>query len=258
MSSGVRTTGPAEQAEVIAFLGDAATHGVGAVERFETHGNLVFLAGQDAWKIKRAVAFAYMDFSTLEKRRVACAREVEVNRRLAPDIYLGCVGITREPDGRLALGGSGEAVEWAVHMRRFDQSALLGNIAAAQGIGPELARAVADAVLESHRGAAVAGPADGAGKIGQLATSLAESHGAPEGVRCCRRRWLRTRGPIAAHPRRGNSRRARALAAACAAATATCTSATSCCGAAGPCCSMPSSSTRPSPPSTRSTIWPFC
>ena len=96
------------------------------MERFETHGNLVFLAGSDAWKIKRAVRFPYMDFSTLEKRRkVACAREVEVNRRLAPDIYLGCVAITRAGGGSLAFGGGGEVVEWAVHMRRFDQSALL-------------------------------------------------------------------------------------------------------------------------------------
>jgi aminoglycoside phosphotransferase family enzyme len=54
----------------------------------ETHGALVFLAGEEAWKIKRAVRFPYMDFSTLEKRRVASAREVEINKRLAPrDLY---------------------------------------------------------------------------------------------------------------------------------------------------------------------------
>src|SRR5690349_13619062 len=122
------------QAEVIAFLADPSTHGVDKVERFETHGNLVFLAGADAWKIKRAVAFPYMDFSTLEKRRAACGREVEVNHRLAPDIYLGCVAITRAADGRHALGGDGDVIEWAVHMRRFDQSAVLSNIASADGI----------------------------------------------------------------------------------------------------------------------------
>ena len=64
------------------FLGDPASYsGVQRVDRFETHGNLVFLAGSEAWKIKRAVRFPYMDFSTLEKRHAACMREVEINRR---------------------------------------------------------------------------------------------------------------------------------------------------------------------------------
>jgi aminoglycoside phosphotransferase family enzyme/predicted kinase len=175
VDKGGRTTGPAEQAEVIAFLRDPSSHAGAAVERFETHGNLVFLAGPDAWKIKRAVAFPYLDFSTLERRKVACAREVEVNRGLAPDIYLGCVPITRAGGGSLAFGGGGEVVEWAVHMRRFDQSQLLSNIAAAKAIGPDLARAVADAVLDSHRGAAPDGAAGGAGQVGVLATMLADS-----------------------------------------------------------------------------------
>jgi uncharacterized protein len=163
------------QAEVIAFLADPSTHGVDKVERFETHGNLVFLAGADAWKIKRAVAFPYMDFSTLEKRRAACGREVEVNHRLAPDIYLGCVAITRAADGRHALGGDGDVIEWAVHMRRFDQSAVLSNIASADGIGPELARSIADTVLESHRSAAVAAAVEGAASMHRLVASLSRS-----------------------------------------------------------------------------------
>ena len=58
------------------------TYGVERVERLETHGNLVFLAGADAYKIKRAVRFGYMDFSSLAKRRGACHREVEVNRTM--------------------------------------------------------------------------------------------------------------------------------------------------------------------------------
>ena len=176
MNNGGRTIGAADQAEVIAFLADPSTYaGVETVERFETHGNLVFLAGPDAWKIKRAVCFPYMDFSTLEKRKAACARENEVNRRLAPDVYLGCVGIVRTAGGNLAFGGGGEVVEWAVHMRRFDQSALLSNIASTKGIDPDLARAVADTVLKSHRRAASADYSGGAAQIGQLATKLSSS-----------------------------------------------------------------------------------
>src|SRR5215467_16209279 len=97
------------QSEVIDFLADPNSYsGVDRVERFETHGNLVFLAGSEAWKIKRAVRLAYMDFSTLEARKRACAREVEVNRRYAPQLYLGTATITRSLDGHLAIDGDGE------------------------------------------------------------------------------------------------------------------------------------------------------
>ena len=165
-----------DQAEAIGFLADPATHaGVAHVDRFETHGNLVFLTGSEAWKIKRAVRFPYMDFSTLEKRRAACTREVEVNRRSAPEIYLGCVPIARRGDGALALGGSGEIVEWAVHMRRFEQSALLSNIAASGGIGAELAKTVADIVHESHRKAERTPSASGAARMSELVGAICKS-----------------------------------------------------------------------------------
>jgi hypothetical protein len=120
-----------DQAEVVAFLADPASYpGADRVERFETHGNLVFLAGSEAWKIKRAVRFPYMDFSTLEKRHAACLREVEINRQFASALYLGCVPIARSPAGNLAFGSVGSIVEWAVHMRRFEQAALLSSITA--------------------------------------------------------------------------------------------------------------------------------
>ncbi len=165
-----------DQADVIAFLADPASHaGRPQVDRLETHGNLIFLAGPDAWKIKRAVRFPYMDFSTLEKRRAACEREMEVNGRLAPDIYLGCVPIARGADGGLAFGGSGEVAEWAVHMRRFDQAALLSRIAAAGGIAPDLAKAVADAVFESHRGAQRIDWASAGTQMAELAASIGEA-----------------------------------------------------------------------------------
>ncbi len=144
-----------DQAEVIAFLSDPKSYPTkpDRVERFETHGALVFLAGEEAWKIKRAVRFPYMDFSTLEKRKAVCAREVEINRRFAPEIYLGTTPITRMHDGRLELEGGGEIVEWAVRMRRFDQAALLSYMAKSGPIPPELASDLGDVAYESHQGA---------------------------------------------------------------------------------------------------------
>jgi aminoglycoside phosphotransferase family enzyme len=167
-----------DQREVIDFLTRRSAHGgAGPVERFETHGNLIFAAGADAWKIKRAVRFPYMDFSTLAKREAACRREVEINRRLAPELYLDCVPIARSPDGGLAFSGSGEVVEWAVHMRRFEQAALLSNVAVERGIEPDLAKAIADAAYHSHQQADCASPATGGGavSIGKLIASLRTS-----------------------------------------------------------------------------------
>ena len=163
-----------EQAEVKAFLADPASYPTrpDQVERLETHGALVFLAGDEAWKIKRAVRFPYMDLSTLEKRRAVCQREVEINSAWAPQIYLGCIPITRERDGRLAFGGDGEPVEWAVRMRRFPQSDMLGSIAERHGIGRDLACNLADAAFESHATAERIDDPRGAGRVGTLVDSV--------------------------------------------------------------------------------------
>jgi aminoglycoside phosphotransferase family enzyme/predicted kinase len=163
----------AQQAEVIAFLTNPASYaGVHGVERFETHGNLVFLAGSEAWKIKRAVRFPYMDFSTLEKRRKACLREVEVNRRFSPDLYLGCVPIMCSAAGALTLAGEGHVVEWAVHMRRFDQSALLSSLASTGPLSDDLAKQLADVVHEGHAQADRAVPPSGARSVRRLVTTV--------------------------------------------------------------------------------------
>src|ERR1022692_4110626 len=98
------------QQEVFAFLADPASHGGKKVQRIETHAASVFLAGDRALKIKRAVRFPFLDYSTLEKRRQACQAELAVNAPYAPEIYRGVVPITREADGKLAIGGSGIAV----------------------------------------------------------------------------------------------------------------------------------------------------
>ena len=117
------------QQQVIDFLGDAGSHAGVPVKRIDTHAAMVFLAGGRVLKIKRAVRFPFLDFSTLSKRRVACEAEVKVNRAFAPAIYRGVLPITRDAAGRLAIAGKGEPVEWAVEMRRFDESQTLDRIA---------------------------------------------------------------------------------------------------------------------------------
>lgn len=144
-----------DQRSVFELLTDPATHGSdGTVTRIDTHGAAVFLAGENAYKVKRAVQFPFMDFSTLEKRRKACEAEIAVNRPNAPDIYIRAVPITRGSDG-LQLDGDGKPVEWCVHMRRFDECRTLDRIAESEDLSDDLLRRTAAAVVASHARAPV-------------------------------------------------------------------------------------------------------
>lgn len=141
-----------DQREVVAFLSSSATYGrdVASVARVDTHSAIVFLAGDRAWKMKRAVRFDYLDFSTLARRRVACEAEVELNRRTAPTIYRGVRPVTRDVGGHLALGGAGEIVEWLVEMIRFDEETLFDRLAARGALPLALMEPLAGAIAAFH------------------------------------------------------------------------------------------------------------
>jgi hypothetical protein len=166
-----------QQAEAVAFLADVASFGLsrGSVETISTHGATVFLAGDRAYKIKRAVRFPYMDFSTLPRRKAALERELEINRPNAPSLYLGLVPLTRSGDGQLGLGGSGEVVEWVLEMARFEQSSLLSQIARKEGISTGIARALAETVREAHERAPVAAVTTGTRGPAAVVEELAEA-----------------------------------------------------------------------------------
>jgi len=144
------------QAEVFEFLSDQATHGGCEVRRIDTHAAAVFLAGDTAYKIKRDVSFPFLDYSTLDKRRRACLAELDINRAFAPMLYRRVVAITRDSGGRLAIGGDGEPVEWAVEMVRFDENLTLDRIAESRGIDDELAEQLGTIVAKMHAGAPLA------------------------------------------------------------------------------------------------------
>jgi aminoglycoside phosphotransferase family enzyme/predicted kinase len=141
------------QAAVFGFLADPATHGGAQVRRFDTHASAVFLAGGRAWKVRRAVRFPFLDYSTLARRKAACEAELDVNRPFAPHLYRAVVPITRAADGRLALAGAGEAIEWAVEMRRFDETRTLDHLADRGEIGLDLAEALGRAIALAHSSA---------------------------------------------------------------------------------------------------------
>jgi aminoglycoside phosphotransferase family enzyme len=95
------------------------------VEMVETHMSCVFLTEAYAYKLKKPVRFEFLDFSTLELRRRDCEDELRLNRRLAPDVYLGLSALTLASGGGLALDGAGQPVEWLVKMRRLPQTRML-------------------------------------------------------------------------------------------------------------------------------------
>ena len=127
-----------DQTEVVAFLMRPESYGGTAsrVERIDTHGAMIFLAGERAYKLKRAVKLPYLDFSTLDKRRAVCERELELNRRTAKSLYLDVLCIRRGPDGGLHFGADGEPVDWVVVMKRFPQEAVLDRMSAARPARP--------------------------------------------------------------------------------------------------------------------------
>src|SRR5215475_2851304 len=160
------------QDAVFRLLGSSATHGGQAVRRIDTHAASVFLAGDRVLKVKRAVRFPFLDYSTVEKRRAACMAELEVNRVFAPDIYRRVVPITREADGELKVDGRGEAVEWAVEMSRFDEDATLDRLAGRGRIDDALADQLGRTVAAAHAAAAVV---DGGPWIAALADIIEQN-----------------------------------------------------------------------------------
>jgi aminoglycoside phosphotransferase family enzyme/predicted kinase len=152
-----------EEREICAFLSVSAAYGRGAhpVDVVETHIARVFLVGEDAYKLRKRVHLRFVDFSTLHARHAAAVREMEINRPHAPNIYLGLVPIVRN-EGRLQLGGRGEIVEWAVHMRRFPQEAVLSYREEQGPLTEGLAKELADMVARYHQDSPISEACDGA------------------------------------------------------------------------------------------------
>lgn len=121
----------------VRFLSRPQTYGgaVNTVIARETHMSWVFLAGERVYKLKKPVRFPYLDFSTLERRADACRAEDRLNRRLAPDVYLGVVPLVEGAAG-LAIGGAGRVVDWLVVMRRLDDGGFLQSALLAHAVRP--------------------------------------------------------------------------------------------------------------------------
>jgi aminoglycoside phosphotransferase family enzyme len=139
---------PPAQAEVAAFLA-----GLAGAEPIETHISAVFVGRDTAWKMKKAVALGFLDFSTLAARAHFCRRELELNQPAATGIYRDVVAITRAPDGSLQEGGGGEVVEWVLRMAPIPAEDFLDAVAARGALTPELLDVLGDRVFALHQAA---------------------------------------------------------------------------------------------------------
>ena len=140
------------QHDVIDFLRTPSSYGA-AVERvdvIETHASLVFLAGDRAYKLKRAVKYPYLDFSSAERRRVACDAELTLNRRTAPTLYLEVRALARMSDGRVGFATEGLAIDWLVVMRRFEQTLLFDALAKTGQLSAPLMNELASHIADFH------------------------------------------------------------------------------------------------------------
>ena len=145
----------------------AYPHPVDKIRLLETHISYIFLTGQFAYKIKKAVNLGFLDFTQLEQRHHFCQEELRLNRRLAPSLYLAVVPIGEVPGG-IRIGETTKIIEYAVKMLQFPQSSLLDCCLAEKRLSAAQIDAVADQVAAFHAQAA--------------RSSMADTYGSPETI----------------------------------------------------------------------------
>ena len=165
-----------DQSEAVAFLSRGESYGRPdeTPRRTDTHSAMVFVIGDRAYKIKRAVKFSFLDYSTLDARVRFCRAELDLNRRTAPALYRQVGRLTRARDGWLEWNGRGALVEPVLEMARFDEDALFDRLAADGRLTPVLMVKLADIIAAFHAAAETAAPRFG-GKDGIAAVIADDS-----------------------------------------------------------------------------------
>ena len=116
---------------------------------FETHISLLFFTGDHVYKVKKPVDFGFLDFTSLEKRKFFCVQEVNLNRRLSPEIYLGVVKITKDGD-QILLDGRGEVVEYAVKMKQIPEELLMDKLLEKKQVTSKMIEAVSEKLVHFY------------------------------------------------------------------------------------------------------------
>ncbi len=146
----------------------------GRIELRQSHVSYLLFTPEFVYKIKKPVNFGFLDFTSLAKRRFYCEEEVRLNRRLAPEVYLGVVGIT-EDGGRFLMGGEGEPMEYAVKMRRLPEERSLGKMLLSGSVDEGLIKRVAHVLAAFHKGAERGGRITGFGSLEVIRKNTGEN-----------------------------------------------------------------------------------
>ncbi len=144
------------------------------IELVQTQMSFVFLTDDYVYKVKKSVNLGYLDYTTLDRRHFYCQREVELNRRLCPDIYLGVVPITQDKN-HISIEGQGEVIEYAVKMRRLPQQAMMDGLLANNQISPQMVTSVAQKLAEFHQRAETNANISAFGDLGAITKNAEEN-----------------------------------------------------------------------------------
>lgn len=139
------------KADVIESMMNPETYDedVKEIEMVQTHISYVFLTGKYVYKIKKPVNFGFADFSTLDKRKFFCEKELELNRRLCGDMYVAVVPINQSK-GQIKIKGAGEVVEYALKMRQIPQESIMSNLLKENKINEKIIGKIAEIVANFH------------------------------------------------------------------------------------------------------------
>ena len=140
-------------------------HKPDSVELIQTHISFIFIAGDMVYKVKKAVDFGFLDFTTLGKRKYYCDEELRLNRRLARDVYRTVVRIIEDNDGNLHLLNGDNIVEYAVEMKKIPENRMLYNMLADKKVDATVMDTIARKVFEFHKSADTGGEIDRIGGI---------------------------------------------------------------------------------------------
>jgi aminoglycoside phosphotransferase family enzyme len=145
----------------------------GKIDLIQTHISFVFITQNYVYKVKKPVNFGFLDFSTLEKRRIYCQKELELNKRLCPEIYLQVVPITKAQT--LKIDGEGEAVEYALKMKKLPQDRIMTQLLQEGKVDKKVIDEIARIVAKFHSEAQTNDEISQFGELGTVKTNWAEN-----------------------------------------------------------------------------------
>ncbi len=149
-------------------------HNPKKVELVQTQMSFLFLTGDYVYKIKKPVDLGYLDYTTLEKRRFFCQQEIELNRRLCPEIYLEVVPIVSS-QGQIRLGGEGQAIEYAVKMKQLPEERMMDRLLPQDKVKEEMVVRVAEKLAAFHDKAKTSPEINTYGKLDAIIVNTEEN-----------------------------------------------------------------------------------